>query len=841
MNRIELDKAWKVRWEDIDCSVKSASIIQQKDDWEMLADLPCDIHMSLIQYGHIKEPLAADNFFDCQWTREKSWWFKKNFNADEDFLKGELIELTIEAIDTSADIFLNGFYLGSHANAHCPFEANIKHIIRKGENILLLRVTSGVENIDEYNLAEIKNCVPDMGDDNTKGDKRRVYVRKPQYVFGWDWAPRLVTCGITGNAFISSYKKAVIRTVHARTMEITDSAKVKVDVEVENVHPYSTFDADIIIKISLGEHLVVQAEKNVILTSGLNYREFEFDIKNPELWWPNGMGEQKLYTVRVEMNVEGQHSTYPEFSMGIRTLRINQDSIDEHQRLFAIEVNGIRTFCKGGNWVPADSIYSRVSDSKYDILIHEAANANMNMLRVWGGGIYEKEAFYRKCDEYGIMVWQDFMFACGLYPDHIEDFRRNVEKEVDYQTRRLRNHASLVIWSGNNECQEGYVDWWKAYEKGWDFLGGKCYNYIAPRSVNRNCSEIPYWNGSPYGGKTPNGRVMGDCHYWDAYKDEDNPDRTITPEEYDSVTAKFVSEYGYAGPCSKASIIQYHGGKPVVMDDKIWELHTHGAVRDQINKAVDKHYGREIKNLEDFILFGGLYQGLMLQYSLEALRFKEFCSGALIWMYNDCWGESGWTIIDYYTRRKISFYFVKRALEHIRLIMREENGVIKVMGINETSEALCFNVDYGYVKFDGSIKESTEAVIRMSPYSRQIVLEFDKTSYDQTEGVYYVEPKECLKELAPATLRAGEIKNLKLSEADLEIYDIEKQADNLSFVVKSRSYAHAVHFDLGDDIRLSDEYFDLLPGSRKKIVAYGIDKSEFIIEKITPKCFNKLL
>ncbi len=181
----------------------------------MLAVLPCDIHMPLIQYGLIKEPLAADNFFDCQWTREKSWWFKKNFNADEDFLKGDLIELTIESIDTSADIFMNGFYLGSHANAHCPFEADIRYILRKGENILLLRVTAGVENVDEFNLAEIKNCVPDMGDDNTKGDKRRVYVRKPQYVFGWDWAPRLVTCGITGNAFISSYKTAVIRTVHA--------------------------------------------------------------------------------------------------------------------------------------------------------------------------------------------------------------------------------------------------------------------------------------------------------------------------------------------------------------------------------------------------------------------------------------------------------------------------------------------------------------------------------------------------------------------------------------------------------------------------------------------------
>ncbi|HEY5586159.1 MAG TPA: sugar-binding domain-containing protein [Ruminiclostridium sp.] len=841
MKILELNKDWKIRWEDLDCSEKSAPLIQQKDDWEMLADLPCDIHMPLIRYGHIKEPLEADNYMHCQWTRQKSWWFMKTFNVDEDLLEGELIELTLESIDTGADIFLNGYHLGSHANAHYPFEAKVRQVLRKGENILLVRVTTGVEEINEFNLAEIKNCVPVMGDGITKGDERRVYARKPQFVFGWDWAPRLVTCGITGSVYVSSYKTAVIRTVHARTLEVTDSAKVKVDVEVENVHPYSTSEAVIRIQILFGDQLIAQARKNIILTSGLNYPEFAFDIANPELWWPNGMGEQNLYTVKVEMDAEGEHSFYPEFRIGIRTLRINQDSINEDHHLFAIEINGIRTFSKGGNWVPADSIYSRVSDSKYDTLVREAANANMNMLRVWGGGIYEKDVFYRKCDEYGIMVWQDFMFACGLYPDHLEGFRNIVEKEMEYQTRRLRNHASLVIWSGNNECQEGYVDWWDGYKKGWDFLGANCYNFIAPRAVKRNCSEIPYWNGSPYGGKTPNGRDMGDCHYWDAYKDQNNPDRKITPEEYDSVTAKFVSEYGYAGPCSKSSIIQYHGENPVVYRDEIWKLHTHGVLRTHGNEAIYKHYGREADNIDDFILFGGLYQGLMLQYSLESLRYKEFCSGALIWMYNDCWGESGWTIIDYYTRRKISYYFVKRALEHIKLIMREENGMVKVMGINETSETVSFKVAYGYVKFDASIKESAETDIRIPPYSREKVLEFEKNSYDQSEGVYFIDPLGSIKEVATATLRGGEIKSLKLEKTKLKIYNMEQHADNLSFMVESSFYAHAVYFGIGDDIRLSDEYFDLLPGSARKIVVYGDGKTDLISEKITARCFNDLL
>lgn len=838
MKKVDLNNSWQIRWEDLDCPAKAASIIQQKDDWEMQADLPCDIHMALLEYGHIKEPLEAANSMDCQWTRQKSWWFKKTFDADEDCLAGELIELTIESIDTAADIFLNGVHLGSHANAHCPFVCNIKHVIQKGCNVLLLRITSGVENISELELSEIKNCVPDMGDNTVKGDKRRVYVRKPQYVFGWDWAPRLVTCGIMGNAYITSCRKALIRTVHAYTVDISDIAKVRVDLEVENVHPFITFEADINVGIYYQEQLVAMGEKNIILTSGLNYSEFTFDIKYPQLWWPNGMGEQKLYTVKVNMKIEDERIIYPEFRMGIRTVNINQDRINKEQHLFAIEVNGVRTFCKGGNWVPADSIYARVSDSKYDTLIHEAAAANMNMLRVWGGGIYEKEVFYRKCDEYGIMVWQDFMFACGLYPDHLEDFRQNVEKEMDYQTRRIRNHASLVIWSGNNECQEGYVDWWKAYEKGLDFLGGYCYNYIAPRAVNRNCSEIPYWNGSPYGGVSPNGKDMGDCHYWDAYKDKDNPDRTITPEEYDNVTAKFVSEYGYAGPSSKSSIISYHGGNLIVMNDKIWKMHTHDAVKHQINKAVDKHYSRKINNLEDFILYGGLYQGLMLQYSLEALRFKEFCSGALIWMYNDCWGESGWTIIDYYARRKISYYYVKRALEHIKLIMREENGLIKVIGINETPNTVSFNAEYGYVKFDGSLKENSQTVINISPYSRNVVFEFSKSNYDQTEGIYYIEPKDYLNEIAPAMLRGGDIKKLKLSAAKLQVYNIEKSGRNFSFVVKSSVYAHAVHFDFGDDIHLSDQYFDLLPDSEKTVTVYGLDNID--TGKICVKCFNNL-
>ncbi|MDO8686486.1 MAG: beta-mannosidase, partial [Clostridiales bacterium] len=390
----------------------------------------------------------------------------------------------------------------------------------------------------------------------------------------------------------------------------------------ENLHAYSTCDIKVLVEIFDCDDSVLRLEKNVVLCSGINYIDFNGVIRDAKLWWPNGMGEPFLYDVKVSVDSGSKVTSYPGFKFGLRTLKINQDKLSWDEKLFAIEINGVRTFCKGANWIPADSVYARVTEQKYDILLEEAKEANFNMLRIWGGGIYERDVFYEKCDEYGIMIWQDFMFACSAVPDSLEWFRDEVKKEMDFQTRKLRNHPSLVLWCGNNENYQSADSWFREGDKYRYFGGSICYNLIAPTVVRHNCPEIPYWNGSPYGGEFALSDKMGDKHHWGECTMNPDMEKRITPEEYDSVTAKFVSEYGYIGPCCKSTIEKYHAGMPVDIDGRIWKLHNNTFEKDTVAAGVEKHYIDPLGiDLNTYILYAGLCQGLMYGYSLEALRF----------------------------------------------------------------------------------------------------------------------------------------------------------------------------------------------------------------------------
>lgn len=836
MSRISLDRNWQLRSEELELGPDMATVVLNREDGWLSADLPCDIHMPLIEKGIIKEPLEANNCLSCEWVEEKSWWFKKVFNLDEELLKGDILELTLESLDSEADIFLNGFHLGHQKSAFYPFTQNVKRFLKKGENILLLRLSSGLEYYNELDLANVNKSLFFTKTPYNRGDARRVYVRKPQYVYGWDWGPRVATCGIMKGVYIESFSNLTVRAVHAFTKSIGEEAEIGFQIEIENFHPISTIESTVKLEIFYCDERVASLEQEVLLRSGINYVPMEAVINNPKLWWPNGMGEQHLYTVRV-FALSGQvNAIYKPFKYGIRTLRLDQGKIADGRR-FAFEINGVKAFCKGGNWIPADSIYARIPDEKYDVFICEAKEANFNMLRIWGGGIYEQDIFYEKCDQYGIMIWHDFMFACGIYPDHLEWFRREVENEIDYQTRQLRNHASIVLWCGNNENTWGFDEWWQGLNH--SLLGGTiCYNNAAPRIVQQNCPDIPYWNSSPYGGVHPNGNDTGDRHHWHDCTMNKEMEKRIIPEEYDKISSKFISEYGYIGPCRKSSIIKYHGGIPLDKKSRIWQMHNNEYEKNTVPAGIAKHYiDPEKLDMDSYLLYAGLCQGLMYGYSLEAIRFKENCGGALFWMYNDTWGEVGWTIIDYYLKRKISYYFVKRAFAPIKLIMRESDGIVRVMGVNETSEQVNIRTEFGYLSFDGKEKDSKHRMLKLEPYSRCIVLEFEKGKHDFTNGVCFVKPENNTEKVLPAVLRSGVFKELNIHKAELKVSGFILERDKAKFTVICDVYAHAVHFNLDDGIRLSDEYFDLLPGEARSVEAYGIPEG-FSIDNVKAECIN---
>lgn len=848
MRFLDLNDGWELRQEELYTGPeKHEKVMSAAEGW-LGTKLPCDIHMALIDHGQIREPLEANNALDCEWTEHKSWWFRSTFRPDDDLYNREVIEIIFESLDSMADIFLNGVHLGRQRSSFYPFRKNIKPWIRPGDNTLLVRLTSGLEHFSAADASP--NAVITIPQMNNLSDPRRVFVRKSQFVYGWDWAPRIPTCGIVKDVWLEAYDHAAIRIVHARTdavrftggsgLEQAD-ADLKFAVELENFHGQSTCEARLELSLHYGSDTIWSSMVDLAIPSGTYYADFACRVDNAHLWWPNGMGEQSLYTVRTRLIVGKAVHKYPEFQVGIRTLRLNREKITDSshadERMFQIVVNDKPVHCKGANWIPADSIYARVTSEKYEALLEEAACANLNMLRVWGGGIYEYEEFYRKCNEKGILIWHDFMFSWGLYPDHLQWFKEDVEIEIDYQTRRLRNHPSMALWCGNNENHWGFAEYF-VKDKEPPYAGGiDIYNKIAPRLVRKNCPDTPYWNSSPYGGAHPNSEESGCRHHWYDCTMHPEMDNRVTPERYDNVRAKFISEYGYIGPCKKSTIEAYHAGQPIDRAGEIWKIHNNANEKATVPAGIRKHYIEpDNLDLDDYLLYAGMCQGLMLGYSLEAIRSKANCSGSLFWMYNDCWGEVGWTIIDYYVRRKISYYFVKRAFSPIKLIAREVNGIIQVTGINDTPHEFRCTVDYGYTRFEGSIpRELHQAHVTLPSFSKTIVLEFDKGDDDLLHGLLYVRPAS--DKLDTAIYRSGPFRDLAVPAATPVVDNFQVQNGVVTVTVSSSTYAHGVHFGLDDNALLSDEYFDLLPGSQKQITITNLT-GPVTPDRIRPLCIN---
>lgn len=824
--KICLNDAWKLHKTQLMRGKDELSNIRKdKEDWYDCT-LPCDVRMPLIQYGVIKDPVLSDYCHDSEWIEKCAWWYFKTFDFNNDPQGYDAIELFLEAIDTQSDIFFNGVWLGSHANVHRPFVKDVKEYIVQGENEIAVRVTTGLEMVTDDDLAELNwaVCHESTNGAPDRGDRRRAFVRRPQYTIGWDWGPRVVTCGIVGGAELRCFEKIAVRELKVSVKSLGDPAVLDVMANIENLDLFGTKDCDLAFTMSFAGKTCVSKElKREFLTSGYNYIHFSVELPNPQLWWPNGYGAQPLYDVSFTATCEGAVAEFPAFQYGVRTVSLDLSPFGEAEdRRFTWVVNGQPIFCKGGDWIPSDSIYARVSDEKYETLIKEAIEANFNALRIWGGGLYEHEVFYALCDKYGLLLWHDFMFACSTYPDHREAFRDEVRREMEYQTKRLRNHACMGIWCGNNENHEIFYpvtrhgSWDLPYSRERQF-GLYTSNVIAKETIKNNCPEIPYWNSSPYGGKFPTSEAIGDVHHWGNAMMSKKMEERIEPFGYDKIKAKFVSEYGYVGPCSLDSIKEYFDGQPVERDSKVWKLHNNTFEKDTVLAGIEKHYGIQADKLsmEDYLYYAGAVHGLILGYSLEAIRFKDFCAGAIFWMYNDTWGEVGWTIVDYYLRRKIGYYGVKRAFAPQKVTLRVLDGDVVVQLCNDNNEEIAIDAQFGYVSFDGSVRDLKPLKLCAGPRSRQYVLREPLPAYDYKKGTLVVIPQHTIE---PASLRMMDFKELEVPKAEVKLVRCEQDGADVRVTVSSDVFAH--HVTISGDYKFSDNYFDLLPGETREVVAY---------------------
>lgn len=825
MEKLLLNEGWKLH--DTRMEVESPQEALAEGGRWLTCALPCDVRMPLIEAGVIRDPVLADYSMESEWIEDRAWWFFKDFSYSGDDCDAAELEITM--LDTNSVIFLNGVRIGSQCNVHRAFRRDVAPYLRKGQNQLAVRVTTGLETVTGQDVLELDKacCAEFSGDkcyDKHRGDLRRPFVRRPQYSIGWDWGPRVVTCGITGEASLKLYRKIAVRELHIVTESIGPSARLSVCTNIELLDFFATAPCTAAFTLEWDGQPAAEVKLDeFLLTAGLNYVRFTVDVPQPRLWWPNGYGEQNLYTVRFCADCEGVRADYPEFLYGIRTLSLDLGPIPHapQERYFAFLVNGVRVFCKGADWIPADSIYARVTPEKYRTLVEEAVRANFNTFRVWGGGLYERDLFYELCDRYGILLWQDFMFACATYPDHREQFVQECRKEMDEQTKRLRNHACIGLFCGNNENHE--IFYARGEQNNWNITYTRSRQYglwlsngVAKEVIHANCPNIPYWPSSPFGGTMPAEGQVGDVHYWGAAMMNPDMERRFNPFVYDEMDAKFVSEYGYIGPCSMETIRTYFDGKPIQRDSHIWKLHNNGFEKDTVVAGIARHYGVDTENLslEDYLRYAGAVHSFLLEYSLEAIRFKRNCHGAIFWMYEDTWGEVGWTIIDYYLRRKMAYYGVRRAFATRKLTLRQKDGRLILQVCNDAPQSARTVVRVGRFALDSAQFDGQEHTVEVPARSRTYLDLGPLPEHDATRGLYAALPEDD-SDFVPGFLWEVPYAQLQRPQAQITVRACQQRGDNVELTVEADAFTPFVWIEGGADC--TDNGFPLLPNQPRRI------------------------
>lgn len=830
MEMLNLAGEWKLRAEFMDVGPERFTEVVEKPDGPFTVytkgpnafpqktgflhtQVPCDVITPLVENGVIEEPFLKTNTKNCLWIRDFSWWFIKDFEVTEAMLQEDVVRLYIEMLDFKADIIINARPVARHTNVFCPFYEDVKRFLKVGANTLVIRLTSGIE--DNYPKDAISLY---CASDNAICDQR-IYLRKPQFTYGWDWCQPVPTCGIGRAIYLEALSGAKIASSRMDTHSVGNDAEVEFFFEIDKTNMTASAEVTLEYELVYDGKTVFSSKKEHLLVGGLNYIQEKATIKEAKLWWPNGYGEQNLYELRARCVCEEKTVEARTKKVGIRTVEIDHSKLPDGTRNFFFKINGVRVFCKGGNWVPTDSVYLRTPDSTYRTLVDEAKAAGFTMLRMWGGGTYEPDCFYEYCSENGILLMHDFMYACGFYPDTLDSFLYEARREADFQTKRLAHYPCMAVWTGNNEIAESFTDWFPEPIAPDRFYGEKIFNYIQPNAVHNNSPQIPYMPSSPYFGNPRANQVDdGDVHAW-TYLGRDPKTKfkfSYELEAFDRMPARFSSEYGFFGAQMESTVRRFHDGEEVEYGGEIWKHHGEfDRKRNALDGAINRHLTDFSKlDMAGYLLYSGIMQGSLYSEMAEAMRQKPYGAGDLIWMYNDCWPETGWTVIDYYLTRKISFYFLKRAFDTKKLIVRRKDGGAVVTVINETPEELTAEISYGYRSFAGQASCTGKKAMTIPAHSWQ-QFEFVAEG-DLKNGYFFATGAKDGFETADS-LRAY-YRDYTFPKASVKIESAEMDGKDMVVTVSADAYVPVAYLKTSDDrVHYSDNYFKLYPGEKKTV------------------------
>jgi len=778
--------------------------------------VPGSVYNDLMLQGKMPDPFYRDNEYEALDLSGFDYIYEREFTIDEGMLGHDSVVLLCEGLDTLCDVYINDTMVLSASNMHRIYETDIKDFLIAGCNRIRVYFHSPVryctEKQKEYPLINSNDALPGIS-----------HLRKAHYMFGWDWGPKLPDMGIWRSISIRGYDFARIDDVYITQIHGDNEVTLNVRVRIRN---WSGITSQIKASVTSPDNSVIAAASEA--RSDEEY--IMIPIKNPRLWWPNNLGDQPLYNVRVDLYHGDRLLDACSYRIGLRTLVVKRER-DQWGESFMFEVNGTAIFAMGANYIPEDNILARCSREKTEKLIKSCVKANYNLIRVWGGGYYPDDYFYDLCDEYGIIVWQDLMFSCGVY-SFTDEFRENVTREVVDNMKRLRHHASLGIWCGNNEQELGWAEW------GWS---EKCPGKLKDDYINQFekllheiAEEVDpntfYWPSSPSSGggfKDPNGESSGDMHYWAVWHDK------LPFTAYRSVCPRFMSEFGMQSfPCLK-TVESFTLPEDRNIFSYVMESHQkNGTGNEKILHYIAENF-RYPKDFDSLLYVSQLIQAESMRYGVEHWRRNRGrCMGALYWQVNDCWPVASWSSIDYYGRWKAVHYAARRFFAPILVSACEDGTTVTLHISNETKEAVEGVLSWRLMDNCSRVIEKGEKRVTVEAFSSARYEELDLSglldSMDRKRNTY-LEFNFTVNERIVSSGTVLFVKPKHFSFLDPEITtEVYEQADRYVIHVASKAFAKFVELRLDTmDPVFSDNCFDLSAGYRKEvyIMKEDLDKS----------------
>jgi len=805
--RVELSGPWSFR------RVAHAGPQPEPEQAWLPATVPGCVHADLLANAKIGDPFYRLNEKDQQWIENEAWEYRTTLRVDAATLEHERVDLAFAGLDTFAEVFVNGVSVLRADNMFRSWRADVKARLKPGDNQLVVRFRSPI--------AEVKPAYDRLGyklpaaNDQAK-EMVSMWARKAPYHYGWDWGPRFVTSGIWRPAALEAWDdvrlddvQIIQHHIDAQAAEIFAKARL-----------FATKPGKVKLTIALAGGPVL-GQANVTLKGGTNDVALGGRIAKPELWWPSGLGAQKLYTIETIL-YDGKGTTHEKRKtrIGLRTLEVVHER-DKEGKSFFIKVNGAPVFMKGANWIPADSFVTRVTEDRTRFLLQSAVDANMNMLRVWGGGIYESDRFYELCDELGLLVWQDFMFACSMYPGD-DAFVENVRQEAIENVRRLRNHASLALWAGNNENEAAWKSWgWQTKfslpRKAQDTISRdykRMFNEVLPSVIAAEDPGRFYTRSSPSANddKVPANRLgWGDMHYWGVWHAE------APYEAYADNVSRFMSEYGFQSFPELASVAHYTAGEadwniesPVMLSH---QRHPRG--NPLIRTYMDRDF-RKPKDFASFLYIGQVLQATVIKYAAEVHRRKMGRNwGSLYWQLDDCWPVASWSSIDYYGRWKALQYYARRFYAPVLVSPVDEKGTINVWGVSDRRADTNVRLSMRVLDFGGREIMRKDQDIVLAPNASKVYASFTRKDLlgaaSSKQVMFVTEISEAGRVLNRNIHWFEKTKDLELPKPELKSEVSGGEKGIFAVKLTSNKLARAV-FLHGVEGFFEDNYFDLLPG-----------------------------